>query len=66
MLQHGELVEAAQQRPQGRLHFYFYVEDDYRPKISNGHFTDYTRFQLANRVTELFGVAIAEAGLNVA
>lgn len=66
MLQHGELVEAAQQRPQGRLHFYFYVEDDYRPKISNGHFTDYTRFQLANRVTELFGVAIAESGLNVA
>ena len=44
MVRHEELAAAAQQRPQGRLHFYFYVEDDYRPRIADGHFTDYTWF----------------------
>lgn len=31
---HEELGQVAQQRPAGRLHFYFYVEDDYRPRIA--------------------------------
>ena len=66
MFRHDELVEAAQQRPQGRLHFYFYVEDGYRPRIANGHFTDYARFQLGNRITDLIGVTSIESGMNVA
>ena len=45
---------------------YFYVENDYRPRISNGHFTDYARFRLANRVTDLFGIDSKDAGTNVA
>jgi hypothetical protein len=56
MFSHEELFKAAQQRPEGRLHFYFYVEDGYRPKIANGHSTDYSRFLLANRMADLFGV----------
>lgn len=60
---HEELGQVAQQRPAGRLHFYFYVEDDYRPRIAKGHFTDYARFQLSNRVTELFGVPAADPGV---
>lgn len=66
MLQHQELVEAAQQRPQGRLHFYFFVENDYRPRMSKSHYTDYTRFRLANRVTDLFGVVSNNSELVVA
>ena len=55
MLRHEDLVVTAQQLSQGRLHFYFYVEKDYVPKIANGHASLFVQLELDNRLSELFG-----------
>jgi hypothetical protein len=53
IFRHAEFEKAAQQRPEGRLHLYFYVDDGY-PAKPDCHRRDFEVFLLENRVQELF------------
>ncbi len=56
---HQELLKLAQQQPEGRLHFYFYVKGQRDLKIKKGNLSreeDYVKYQLENRCAELFGL----------
>ena len=55
LLSHAELDQMAQQRSNGRLHFYFYTGEDARPRMPNRLAADYERFVLEQRVEEFFG-----------
>ncbi len=53
LLSHGELDAAAQQRSGGRLHFYMYTEEDYRPRRGGCHVREFERFLLPGRLVDL-------------
>jgi hypothetical protein len=50
-----EFFAQAQQRPQGRAHFYFYVDPDYAP-ADGSHERKFEPFSIERRVPELFGI----------
>lgn len=54
IFRHDEFELAAQQKPIGRVHLYFYTDSDYgaRPGC---HAREFERFLLQNRTRELFG-----------
>lgn len=59
LFRHEEFAARAQQKPEGRLHLYFYIA----PELSAGagcHINDFESFRLANRFAEVFGTE--EAG----
>ena len=55
LFRHAELAKVAQQHPKGRMHFYFYVDSAYNPKTPNTHISDFSTFEIQNRVEEIFG-----------
>lgn len=59
LFSHAELVEHAQQRSNGRLHFYFYTEADARPRKANRQASDFERFKLERRVEDFFAAVSA-------
>ena len=50
-----EFFAQAQQRPQGRAHFYFYVDPDYAP-ADGSHERKFEPFSIKHQVPELFGI----------
>ena len=54
LLTRQEFFDQAQQRPPGRVHFYFYVDPDYAP-ADGSHERKFEPFSIERRVTELFG-----------
>ena len=54
LFRHEEFEERAQQKPEGRLHLYFYTDADY-PARPGCHSTDFEQFRLERRLCELFG-----------
>lgn len=54
MFWHDEFVAWAQQKPEGRMHLYFYLDDDYQAR-PNCHRRDFERFRLEGRIEEIFG-----------
>lgn len=57
LFRHAEMIELAQQRSNGRAHLYFYVDATYQPRSAKTHINDFARFELHNRIGEIFGVA---------
>jgi len=58
LFRHTEFASIAQQQSNGSMHLYFYVEESYRPRSNNTHFTDFLRFELQKRIDEIFGVML--------
>lgn len=55
LLKHSEFDQLAQQRPDnGKLHLYFYVDDDYQPRRGS-RADEFETFKLERRIEELFG-----------
>ncbi len=60
LFRHVQMLENAQQHPTGRMHFYFYVDAAYKPRRAKTHLSDFSAFEIDNRVEELFGVGAPE------
>jgi hypothetical protein len=58
LFRHAEFVEKAQQQknPEARLHLYFNVEPDYKPKNDGTHQNDFSDYLIENRISDLFGI----------
>jgi hypothetical protein len=54
LFRHGEFEERAQQKPEGRLHLYFYTDDAYQAR-DGCHIRDFEQFRLEHRIADLFG-----------
>ena len=64
LFRHAEVTELAQQRSNGSVHLYFYVDADYQPRSPGTHINEFARFELRNRIEEIFGIkplSMAEA-----
>lgn len=59
LFSHSELERFAQQRSNGRLHFYFYTGDKARPKVAGRVAADYESYRLERRIAEFFGAGSA-------
>jgi hypothetical protein len=55
LFRHSEFAEKAQQKPEGRLHLYFYLEPDYKARPSC-HERDFVPFLIERRIDDLFGI----------
>ncbi|HZK98351.1 MAG TPA: hypothetical protein VFC47_00495 [Caulobacteraceae bacterium] len=55
MFRHEEFQEKAQQKPEGRLHLYFYTDAATKSR-ADCHVNDFKRFLLENRINDLFGL----------
>jgi hypothetical protein len=59
LLRHSEFDRLAQQRPDnGKLHLYFYVDEDYQPR-RGARAEEFDPYKLERRVDELFGSTFA-------
>jgi hypothetical protein len=65
LLTHEELDRFAQQRPEGRLHFYFYTETAVWPKTTGRHAREFESYRIESRIMEIFG-GVASTGLGTA
>jgi len=54
IFRHHEFEAQSQQKPEGRLHLYFYTDEHY-PARPGCHIRDFERFRLETRIPELFG-----------
>jgi hypothetical protein len=61
LFRHAEFVEKAQQKPEGRLHLYFYVDPTYGAR-TGCHLRDFERFRLEHRMADLFGFPLELGG----
>jgi hypothetical protein len=50
-----ELERFAQQKPEGRLHFYFYTDANAQPKGAGKRAEDFKEFKLESRIAGIFG-----------
>jgi hypothetical protein len=55
LFRHEELANKAQQRSGGRMHFYFYADPAHTAKRAGTHLSDFTAFEINNRIENLFG-----------
>jgi hypothetical protein len=53
-----ELDRFAQQKPEGRLHFYFYTDASAQPRGEGKRAKDFEEYMLERRVADLFGAPI--------
>jgi hypothetical protein len=56
LFKHAELLNASQQKPEGRMHFYMYVDPNYSPKHAGTHVREFERYLIDCRIKELFGI----------
>lgn len=56
LFKHDELLTASQQKPEGRLHFYMYVDPDYSPGRPGRHVKEFEQYLISRRIKELFGI----------
>jgi hypothetical protein len=56
LFEHSDFAEAAQQKPEGRLHFYIYTDKDYRPKRDRCHVRDFDAHRVEAIAPILFGI----------
>lgn len=54
LFRHAEFEAVAQQKPEGRLHLYFYTDPEY-PARPGCHARDFEEFRLEKRIVPLFG-----------
>lgn len=54
LMRHEEFEARAQQKPEGRLHLYFYTDPDY-PTRPGCHARDFELLRIERRLVELFG-----------
>lgn len=54
MFWHDEFVGRAQQKPEGRMHLYFYLDEDFKAR-PDCHRRDFEAFRLESRIDEIFG-----------
>jgi len=50
-----ELARFAQQKPEGRLHFYMYLDAEVRTRGGDKHVREFDAFKIEKRVVETFG-----------
>jgi hypothetical protein len=56
LFRHGEFVAKAQQKPEGRMHLYFYVDPNF-PARDGCHENDFSPFLIEHRVVDMFGIS---------
>lgn len=56
LFKHDELLNVSQQKPEGRMHFYMYVDPNYSPKNAGSHVKEFERYLIDRRIQELFGI----------
>lgn len=54
MFWHDEFVGRAQQKPEGRMHLYFYLDEGFKAR-PDCHRRDFETFRLEGRIEEIFG-----------
>ena len=57
LLTHHEMTEFAQQQPAGRLHFYMYTDDAYRPPKQRCHVREFDHRLVESYAPKLFGTS---------
>jgi hypothetical protein len=62
LFRYAELKKLAQQRPRGRLHFFFYTASNARPRRGGCLLPDYDSFRFQNRVDLIFRETSRGAG----
>ena len=50
---HLELEGLAQQHSNGKMHFYFYIDETYHPKNSNSHMRNFGEYEIRKRAGKL-------------
>jgi hypothetical protein len=56
LFRHEEFEQKAQQKPEGRLHFYFYTDDAYAAR-DGCHLRDFDLFRLESRTADILGLS---------
>lgn len=54
LFSHEELARFAQQKPQGRLHFYMYIDAVVWPRDAGKHVREFDAYRLENRIGAIF------------
>ena len=56
LFRHSDFVAVAQQKPEGRLHFYFYTDNHYEPKRERCHIRDFDIHLIDTIGPRIFGL----------
>jgi hypothetical protein len=55
LFSHEEIERFAQQKPEGRLHIYFYTDANVRPRSAGKRVQEFEAFRIENRIIGIFG-----------
>lgn len=54
LFSHDEAERVAQQRPEGRLHFYMYIDDQAEPRGTGKHVREFENYLMERRISKFF------------